>query len=108
MPRQRAKQLIKTPGGEPMPISVSRYTFRIEQLEKRVADLEELLRARQTSEEIELRDIPQEQAREEILAALASGQGLDQLEIADQLLLDLGLVNEICNELVSQGEVQYL
>jgi len=55
---------------------------------------------------IELREIPREEAEEEILAYIKEKKRAWTDEIADDLRLDLLLVNEILRELAEKGVIE--
>ncbi len=57
-------------------------------------------------EVVELRDIPREQAKKEILEYIKGKDRVWAGEIADALRLDLSLVNDILMELWSEGYVE--
>lgn len=57
-------------------------------------------------EVVELRDIPREQAKKEILEYIRGKERVWADEIADALRLDLSLVNDILMELWSEGYVE--
>ncbi len=57
-------------------------------------------------EVVEVRDIPKEQAKKEILDYIKGKERVWSDEIADALRLDLSLVNEILMELWSEGYVE--
>jgi len=57
-------------------------------------------------EVVELRDIPREQAKKEILEYIKGKERVWADEIADALRLDLSLVNDILMELWSEGYVE--
>ena len=54
-----------------------------------------------------LREIGKEQAKEEIIQALAAGEPLDHADLSENLGLDLSLVFEACNELIAEGIVVF-
>jgi hypothetical protein len=57
---------------------------------------------------VELRDIPKEQAKQEIKNLLDSTQNaLDHEEIADELRLGLELVVQACAELIEEGVIEF-
>jgi len=56
-------------------------------------------------EVVELRDVPREQAKKEILEYIKGKERVWADEIADALRLDLSLVNDILMELWSEGYV---
>ena len=82
----------------------------LEESKVRVLDLEEvvarLLALAADEEVIELRDIPKEEAKQEILAMFQSGEILFYSDLATKLRLDLPLVVEICQELGQEGEIE--
>jgi Mn-dependent DtxR family transcriptional regulator len=55
---------------------------------------------------IALREIPREQAKQEIQQLFSSGRTLYYSDIAEELRLDLKLVVDICRELEENGEVK--
>ena len=55
---------------------------------------------------INLRDISKEQAKKEILEYITGKERVTSDEIADALRLDMGLVNEVLEELWSEGYVE--
>ncbi len=57
-------------------------------------------------EVVELRDIPREQAKKEIVEYIKGKERVWADEIADALRLDLSLVNDILMELWSEGYVE--
>ena len=57
-------------------------------------------------EVVELRDIPKEQAKKEIIEFIKDKDRIWADEIADALRLDLSLVNDILMELWSEGYVE--
>jgi hypothetical protein len=55
-----------------------------------------------------LRDIPKEQAKQEVRTLLASSsKPLDHGEIADELSLELRLVAHVCEELIKEGVIEF-
>ena len=52
-----------------------------------------------------LRDIPREQARNEVKELFESGRTLYYSDIADELSLDLEFVVSVCNELLESGDI---
>lgn len=58
-------------------------------------------------ETIILREIGKDAARREIVELFQSGQPLDQADLADALSLELGLVREVCDELLAEGVVKF-
>ncbi len=82
----------------------------LEESKVRVLDLERevarLLALAADEEAIELRDIPKEEAKQEILAMFQSGETLFYSDLATKLRLDLPLVVEICQELGQEGEIE--
>ena len=58
-------------------------------------------------ETITLREIGRDEARQEIIGLFQSGQPLDQADLADALSLELGLVMEVCDELLAEGVVKF-
>lgn len=77
------------------------------QLRRRVTALEEEVEILKVEEEvIELRDIPREQAKEEIKALFQTGGIHYMSEIAEQLRLEDSLVVEICQELLREEEIE--
>jgi hypothetical protein len=80
---------------------------RILELEQRVYNLTQLVDdTGATAEEVVvLREIPREQAKQEIAALFSGDEVLDYGDIADRLGLDLGLVVDICNELEEEGVI---
>lgn len=57
-------------------------------------------------EVVELRDVPKEQAKEEVKEFIKGKERVWADEIADALRLDLSLVNDILMELWSEGYVE--
>ena len=86
---------------------MTRLAGLVESLSARVAELEQQAAesAMQSEDIIELREISKEQARQEIIEAFASGEPLDQADLADALSLEISLVVEVCNELIEEGLV---
>ena len=82
----------------------------LEELKARVLYLEEevarLLALAADEEIIELRDIPREEAKQEILEMFQSGETLFYSDLATSLRLDLPLVVEACQELQLEGEIE--
>jgi len=72
-------------------------------LEKRMNILESKLPEEENV--IVLREITREEAKAEIINLFSEGQTLYYSDIATKLRLDLELVVDICNELMSEGEV---
>jgi hypothetical protein len=83
---------------------------QVGQLEKRVASLENRLRrlADDENEEevVTLREVPREQAKEEIQKLYARGETLFMSEVAERLSLPDALVVELCLELMKEGEIR--
>ncbi len=73
----------------------------IEHLKARVATLEQA--SKEEEEVITLRDIPKEQAKEEIRQLYSTGETIYMSEVADRLQLPDELVVEICLELQAEG-----
>ena len=84
---------------EPLP----RYALQaeVESLYERIAALEALA----IEEPEPLRDIPKEQAREEIRALYSEGGTIYMSDVADRLNLPDEMVVEICLELADAGEL---
>ncbi|WP_456330690.1 winged helix-turn-helix transcriptional regulator [Archaeoglobus sp.] len=57
-------------------------------------------------EVVELRDVPREQAKKEIMEYISGKERVWADEIAEALRLDLSLVNDILMELWSEGYVE--
>ncbi len=74
----------------------------IRRIEERLTNIEASLL---TEKVIILREIPKEEAKDEIKRLFSSGKTFYYSDIAQQLRLDLGLVVDICNELQKQGEI---
>jgi len=72
-------------------------------LEKRMNILESKLPGEENV--IVLREITREEAKAEIAKLFSEGQTLYYSDIATKLRLDLELVVDICNELMSEGEI---
>ncbi|MBI2917166.1 MAG: hypothetical protein HYY01_04150 [Chloroflexi bacterium] len=83
-----------------------RLLNKIKRLERRVASLEAITLATDRPDVIVLRTMSREQAKHEIRELFGSGAVLYFSDIARQLRLDLPLVVEICNELISEGNVE--
>ena len=54
-----------------------------------------------------LREIGKEQAKAEIIQALEAGEPLDQADLSENLGVDLSLVFEACNDLITEGIVVF-
>ena len=74
----------------------------IEEIRRRLAELEEKMPEENV---IILREIPKEQAKQEIRQLFSTGRTLYYSDIAEELQLDLQFVVEICRELEEGGEV---
>ena len=74
----------------------------IERINHKLAELEERIPREKV---ILLREISNEQAKQEICQLFSSGRTLYYSDIADELRLDLKLVVEICQELEEAGEI---
>ncbi len=73
------------------------------EIRQRLAELEERMPEEKV---IILRQIPKEQAKQEIHQLFSTGRALYYSDIAEELQLDLQLVVEICRELEEGGEVE--
>ena len=82
---------------------VASLTTRLTELEREV----ETTKAAQPDDVIVIREISKEQARNEIIKSFASGEPLDQADLADALSLEISLVVEVCNELIEEGVVVF-
>ena len=76
----------------------------IEKLRKRVIELERKYELPEAAV-IELRDIPREQAKNEIMKLYKDKKYHDAGEVADELMLDIRTVVEVCNELITEGVI---
>jgi len=74
----------------------------ISRIEERLAGIEASLPGEKV---IVLREIPKEEATNEIRRIFSSGKTLYYSDIAKELGLDLELVVDICNELQKQGDI---
>ena len=74
---------------------------KVEQLESRVAALEEA-----TEEVVVLRTVDRKQAKQEILGLFQTAETLYYSDIARRLRIDLPLVVELCTELQGEGEIE--
>ena len=80
--------------------SAAELEDRIAELESRNLDGEELV--------IVIRDVPREQAKNEIKQLLLSSPtSLDCGEILEKLGLDLELIVEVCDELIAEGIIEF-
>ena len=80
---------------------------RVQELEERVLELSEQLAAMTPDQEapVVLREIPREEAKEEIKVLFSSGGVLGYGDVVDRLHLDLQVVVSICNELEKEGVI---
>lgn len=95
---------------ESLRLEVQRLENSLRETQERLAKLEQKSAARQTNlpdETIILREIGKDAARREIVELFQSGQPLDQADLADALSLELGLVMEVCDELLAEGVVKF-
>lgn len=91
-------------------LEVQRLENSLRETQERLARLEQESAARRTDspdEIIILREIGKAEARREIIELFRSGRPLDQADLADALSLELGLVMEICDELLAEGVVAF-
>lgn len=89
---------------------VRRLEGSLETLSGRVAELEldlEVMKAALEIEDVTLRSISKQDARQEILRLFETGEPLDQADLAESLSLDFSLVTQICDELISEGVVDF-
>jgi hypothetical protein len=75
----------------------------IEKIKQRLSEFEERIPEEKV---IVLREIPREQAKQEVQQLFSSGRTLYYSDIAEELKLDLELVVDICRELEGSGEVK--
>ena len=76
---------------------------KLHELEQRMVMLEEIVHE---EEIVILRDIPREEAEEEIRALFYAGETLYYSDISERLGLDLELVVEICRRFQEEGEIE--
>lgn len=91
-------------------LEVRRLKNLLRKTQERLDKLEQESAARRTDspdEIIILREISKDEARREIIELFQSGRPLDQADLADALSLELGLVMEICDELLAEGVVAF-
>lgn len=91
-------------------LEVRRLKNLLRKTQERLDKLEQESAARRTDspdEIIILREIGKDAARREIIELFQSGRPLDQADLADALSLELGLVMEICDELLAEGVVAF-
>jgi cell division protein FtsB len=93
-----------------LPDPITEMREAIEKLAAKVTELEreiQNLRSDTQEEVIVLRTISREQAKSEILSLFRAGEVLDQAEVAQSLSLPLGMVAELCTELVQEGRISF-
>jgi hypothetical protein len=79
---------------------IEEIAVRLKTVEKRVLDLLE------EEKVIVLREITREEAKDEIKELFKAGRVLYYSDIAEKLRIDLEMVVEICQELLSKGEIE--
>ena len=83
-------------------------------LKAKNADLEEEIAAMQANyaeaEVLEIRDIPRDQAKQEIKDYFEAHHGEDiyPSDVMEALFLDYDLISELCNELQREGKIERL
>jgi len=89
--------------GRPLP---QQFVLCYLRLERKLEEAEQRLWKFERREKvIELRDIPREQAKEEIRQLFQSGRTLYYSDIAEELGLELEVVVDICKKLQENGEI---